>query len=232
MESFRNQDMRAEQHLGEFMDTNFYSRLKDRNGNSLNYTRMSDKESQMNGVDVCIELEGRRILIDEKATMYYSNAMIPTFAFELDSVQEGHSEPVQGWFVNDKLQTEYYMLIWPNVKCIQRGNQWIRIDIKNLEKDDFTIIEAMLVRKTDIRSALEEKGYDRKYLLEYARRIRSLYSNDDARKEEKLTDDVKISFSGQLAEKPINLVIRKEFLKNLAKRIYLIASDGYATIKG
>ena len=232
MESLRNQDMRAEQQLGKFMDTYFYSRLKDRNGNSLNYTRMSDKESQMNGVDVCIKLEDRKMLIDEKATMYYSNAMIPTFAFELDSIQKGHSEPVQGWFVNDELQTEYYMLIWPNVKCIHQENRWIRKDINNLGKDDFTIVEAMLIRKTDIRNALEEENYGKERLLEYARRIRNLYSDKETREEEKLTDNVKILFSGQLAEKPINLVIRKELLKNLAKRIYLIASDGYATIKG
>lgn len=232
MESLRNQDMRAEQQLGKFMDTYFYSQLKAKNGNPMRVIRVTDREMQKSGVDICIESEGRRMLIDEKATVYYSNAMIPTFAFELDSVQEGHSEPVQGWFVNDKLQTEYYMLIWPNVKCIQQGNQWIRKDIKNIEKDDFTIIEAMLVRKTDIRNALEKKGYDRKYLLEYARRIRNLYSNDEARKEEKLTDDVKISFSGQLAEKPVNLVIQKKLLKKLAQGIYLISSDGYATIKG
>ena len=232
MESFRNQDMRAEQQLGEFMDRYFYSQLKDRNGNSLNYTRMSDKESQMNGVDVCIELESRKMLIDEKATLYYSNAMIPTFAFELDSIQKGHSEPVQGWFVNDELQTEYYMLIWPNVKCIQQGNQWIRKDIKSLGKNDFTIIEAMLVRKTDIRHALKRIGCDRRHLLKYAKDIRKLCSDENVKREKDLTGDVKVSFSGQLAEKPVNLVIQKKLLKKLAQGIYLISSDGYATIKG
>lgn len=83
MESFRDQDMRAEQQLGEFMDTYFYSRLRSKIGRPLNFIRTSDKERQISGIDVCIESEGKKILIDEKASVYYSNAMIPTFAFEL-----------------------------------------------------------------------------------------------------------------------------------------------------
>lgn len=232
MESFRDQDMRAEQRLGEFMDTYFYSRLKAKDGKTLNFTRMSDREKQLDGIDVCIELEDRRMLIDEKASIYYSNVMIPTFAFEVDSIQEGHLEPVPGWLINDRLRTEYYMLIWPNIKCMQQGNRWVRKDIKKLERDDFTIIEAMLIKKMDIRNALERKGFDIKRILEYANRMRHLYSDEVVRKEEKLTDDIKISFSCQLAEKPINLVIQKKFLKGLAQGIYLISSDGYAIVRG
>lgn len=84
----------------------------------------------------------------------------------------------------------------------------------------------------DIRNALERKGFDIKRILEYANRMRHLYSDEVVRKEEKLTDDIKISFSCQLAEKPINLVIQKKFLKGLAQGIYLISSDGYAIVRG
>lgn len=232
MESFRNQDMRAEQCLGEFMDAYFYSQLRSKSGKALRFTRMSDRESQLDGIDVCIESEGRKMLVDEKASIYYSNIMIPTFAFEIDSIQEGHIEPVPGWFINDELQTEYYMLIWPNIKCVRQGDYWVRKDIRNLEKDDFTIIEAMLVRKADIRDALEKRGFNKKRFIEYARKIRNSCSKEEVKKEEKLADGVKIAFSGQLAEKPINLVIQKRLLKELAQGVYLISSDGYATIKG
>lgn len=122
MESFRNQDMKAEQRLGEFMDTYFYSKLETDNKGILKCERIIDKELQMNGIDVCIETINGKIFLDEKAAIYYSNAMIPTFAFEINSIQTGHIEPVQGWFINDELQTQYYMLIWPNVKCIQKDD--------------------------------------------------------------------------------------------------------------
>ena len=50
--------------------------------------------------------------------------------------------------------------------------------------------------------------------------------------EKELIDGVRIMFSGQLAEKPINLIIRKEKLRSLAKRVYLVSADGFASIKG
>lgn len=234
-ESFRNQDMRAEQQLGEFMDAYFYSRLKANDGSPLTYTRMRDKNSQLKGIDVCIEAEERKIYIDEKASIYYSNAMLPTFAFELDSIQKGHMDPVEGWFINDDLKTGYYMLIWPNVKCYKpekQGTQWVRKDLKKIVKEDFTIVEAMLIEKKELRIFLERKGYDRDYLSKYAKYIRDLYSKESDKQDQEITENVKISYSGQLAEKPINLVIRKEVLRDLAKAVYLISADGYASIKG
>ncbi len=233
-ESFRNQDMRAEQVLAQFMDEYFYSHLRTKEGVPVIYTRIEDRDSQISGVDVCIKVGDREILIDEKAALYYSNAMIPTFVFELDSIQKGHTKPVEGWFINDELKTEYYMLIWPNVKCYRSdiGKQWIRKDLDTLHKDDFTIVEAMLVKKSNLRNALEKQGYGRSHLIEYAKRFRNMYEKSNQKEEEQLIDNIKISLSGQLAEKPVNLVIRKELLKGLAKAIYLISADGYAKIKG
>ncbi len=230
-ESLRYQDIKAEKSLADFMDEYLYSRMHTNNGSPLRFTRMQDKESQLKGIDVCIETDDKRIYIDEKSSLYYSNAMIPTFAFELDSIQRGHSEPVEGWFINDGLLTEYYMLIWPNIKCEIRDKTWVRKDIGVLRKEDFTIVEAMLIPKLELRKRIESYGYDKDRLVEYAKRLRQLYESENSQKEEKINDEVKIMYSGRLAEKPINLVIRKEVLKESAKKIYLISQDGYATIK-
>lgn len=156
MKSLRNQDMGAEEKLGEFMDAYFCSRLVSKNDKRLTVRRMKDRESQLRGNDVLIETEGRTMIIDEKASLYYSNAIIPTFAFELDSIQEGNRNLVQGWFVNDELETEYYMLIWPNVKCEKQENQWIRNDVNRLQREDFTIIEAFLISKMGLREEPEK----------------------------------------------------------------------------
>ena len=233
MASFRSQDMRAEKQLGMFMDDYFYSRLSTKDGTPIFFQRKSDLKSQLQGVDVCIETSNRRMLIDEKASLYYSNAMIPTFAFEIDSLQKGHDNPVEGWFINDELLTEYYMLIWPNIKCTRSNEdrQWKRKDLDHLTKDDFTIIEAMLIEKQSIRSMLEKKGYNRSRLLEYARLIRKMADESDAIIEKNIAENVKITYSGQIAEKPVNLVIRKEVLKQMSKGIYLISQDGYANIR-
>ena len=232
MESFRRQDTIAEKRLGDFMDEFFYSKLKTNDGQPVKFKRMTDKESQQKGIDVCLEVAGRTITIDEKASIYYSNAMIPTFAFELDSIQKGYEEPIEGWFVNDDLETQFYMLIWPNVKCVRDGTKWIRKEISEIRKEDFTIVESMLIKKKNIRIELENNGYDKSHLIEYAKRYRKMCASSDSNHEEKMFDGVKIMFSGHLAERPINLVIRKELLYELAERIYLISQDGYASIKG
>ncbi len=233
--SGRAEDMRAERALAAFMDDCFYSKLASRQGDSLTFQRMMDRASQRAGIDVCIETGGRRMLIDEKASLYYSNLMIPTFAFELDWIQPGHPGLLPGWFVDERLATEYYMLIWPNIKCTHQDGSWIRKDIRALSKNDFTIVEAILLKKTDLQTALGQQGYDRKCLEDCAVRFRKTCGADPEKTDRPCNEDLNgylhLSYSGQLAEKPVNLVIRKELLKKLAKGIYLISSDGYAAIK-
>ena len=230
-ESLRQQDIKAEKSLAEFMDAYFYSKLSATDGSTFRYTRIHDREQQLNGVDICIEIGDRKINIDEKASFYYSNAMIPTFAFELDSIQRGHVNPVSGWFINDDLLTDYYMLIWPNIKCEQKDGVWVRKAISSIKKNDFTIVEAMMVSKLELREFIRCLGYSKDLLIKYAKRIRSEYYGVDEQKTELLIDGLKIMYSGGIAEKPVNLVINKRILRELAKKVYLISQDGYAEIK-
>ncbi len=228
MESFRKADMQAEKMLGNFMDHNFYSKLHDRNGDLIDYERLIDKESQLQGIDVKINVDGRTLLIDEKASFYYSNAMIPTFAFEIDSIQKNRL--VDGWFINDSLLTEYYMLIWPNVKCQKDGDNWLRKNISEIKESDFTIIEAMLVEKKKLLAEVAKHGFPVSRLKSYANEMRSRIDNGNARAEETLDDDIRMVYSGFLAEKPVNAVLQKRLLKQIASAIYLISEDGYARI--
>lgn len=230
MESNRNIDMRAENQLAEFLDNNFYSRLHDRNGNIVIFDRKKDKESQLQGVDIELIADGKTFVIDEKASIYYSNAMIPTFAFEIDSMQKGHSAPVEGWLVNDKLRTKFYLLIWPNIKCEQKNGQWVRKDLDDINMSDFTILEAMLIEKQRLLIEIEKHGCSKTHLNEYAKSLRQLMNNRNESKYETIDDDIKIMYSGKLAEKPINVVIRKSLLKSIASATYLISEDGYAQI--
>lgn len=230
MESYRNIDMKAEAELASFLDNNFYSKLHDINGNFVEFDRKKDKESQLQGIDVELTANGKKFIIDEKASFYYSNAMIPTFAFEIDSVQKGHEEPVEGWFVNDNLKTEYYLLIWPNIKCELQDGRWVRKNLRGIKLSDFTIVEAMLIEKQKLLIEFERHGCNKSYLVEYAKRLRQLMNNKDESKSETIDDDIKIMYSGKIAEKPINAVIQKKLLKSIASATYLISEDGYAQI--
>ena len=45
-----------------------------------------------------------------------------------------------------------------------------------------------------------------------------------------INNNIKIMYSGNIAEKPINAVIHKKLLKSIASATYLISEDGYAQI--
>lgn len=229
----RQNDMDGEQKLARFMDKYFYSKLHGTNGEKYFFERKRDWESQMKGIDICLSVGDKEFLIDEKATLYYSNAMIPTFAFEINSLQGNQDNLIEGWFINDDLLTEYYMLIWPNIKCEKResDNTWIRKNIKNIKESDFTIVEAMLIEKQKLKDSIFVEGYDRDRLLAYAKKMRELYEGSTRMEEEKICNDIKITFSNQIPEKPVNIVVGKDRLKRLSSAIYLISEDGYASIK-
>lgn len=230
METFRKTDMRAEEQLAVFMDRCFYSKYKDKDGNHIQFNRIRDKKTQLNGVDIEILSNEKWIKIDEKASFYYSNAMIPTFAFEIDSIQKEHGNLVEGWFVNENLLTDYYMLIWPNIKCEKKDNNWVRKELKTIESTDFTIIESMLIKKERLITELQKIGYDKNYLVRYAKRIRQDQLGIKDMFSEELDYNMKITFSCQIPEKPINIVIPKSFLKRIASGMFLISEDGFSKI--
>ena len=226
--------MKAEQALAKFMDRAFYSKLHDKDGNSIQFHRIVDYNLQKKGVDVCVEVQGRRFLIDEKATFYYSNLMIPTFAFEIESIQKNSEQPVEGWLLNDKLATDYYMLIWPNIKCKKQknNNAWIRVDMDELQEDDFTIIEAMLIKKQRIIEYLNSFDWHKSRILDYAKRLRRLNDMATNNIKEKIPGISEFYFylSKNLAEQPVNIVIRKDRLCELADANYFISLEKYVEI--
>lgn len=231
MNSFRNTDMKAEAALASFMDSSLYKKLIDTDGHRAKFERVVDHTTQLNGVDVIIEYEGKKHLIDEKASIYYSNVMIPTFAFEVDSIQKNHSTPVPGWFVNDSLATEYYMLIWPNLKCVRNSssNEWERISLDSITPNDFTIVEAMLIKKEKILSFLNEYDWSKNRIISYAKKIRES-SNLSDKITIPETDKFYFFYTTSLAEKPINVVIKKSELQKLAEKCFFISADSYSVI--
>lgn len=231
METYRKTDMHAEEQLGRFMDIYFYSKIKSKDGSPVSFERYVDKKMQLSGVDVRLNVGNQEFLIDEKASIYYSNTMLPTFAFELDSIQKTGGAPVTGWFVRDDLVTQYYMLIWPNTKCKNINGEWRRTPLGEIEFSDFTIIEAMLIRKDDIFDFLQRNNLAKSHLLEYAKRLRATHGKKNEKIDVQLENRLSITFSGQIPEKPINLIIRREKLKEIAKQVYLISQDGFARIK-
>ena len=103
--------------------------------------------------------------------------------------------------------------------------------MNSITNADFTIVEAMLIDKIQLQNEIKNYGYDKSYLLDYARRIRESKGNSNSQYIQRINSSFKFMYSGQLAEKPINIVIQKSLLKKIARSTYLISEDGFAKIQ-
>ena len=212
--SRRVADMNAESELAHFLDENLYSQLLDE-GKFLSIVRITDKEQQLQGIDVIAKTQTSVAYIDEKAQLYYINKDIPTFAFELQFLKNGRV--IEGWFLNDDLKTDYYLLIWPFASVT---------DVKALKKGDFTKLDALMISKEKLRNKLTSLGLDKETLAQIASQLRR------TRTYGKITTGIQgvyyfASDSTKYAEAPINIVVSKARLAALADAHYEVTKDGF-----
>ena len=212
--SRRVADMNAESELAKFLDENLYSQLLGE-GKFLSIERMAEKEQQLQGIDVIAKTKTSVAYIDEKAQLYYINKNIPTFAFELQFLKDG--KVLEGWFLNDNLKTNYYLLIWPFASVT---------DVDKVKKEDFTKLDALMISKSKLREELASLGFDKATLAKRAFQLRKtrIYG--------KITTGIQgvyyfASDSSKYAEAPINIVVSKNRLISLAEVHYEITKDGF-----
>lgn len=234
--SNRKQDSAAEQALGQFLDRYFYPRLTKRA--DFQWHRHADKETQIQGIDVDITFNSgsqrtRTLFVDEKAALQYVNSKrLKTFALELTFINSSGIES-DGWFINDSLKTEYYLLIWP--KASIDGRPARASDLGRLSRDDFTQLLACFISKKRLTSWLADQGLDAGKLKEIAVELRAITDPSKPYKE-KLDDGLSIYCSAgaesqsdlkrrRLVERPINLLVSRSILIELAHDTYLISKS-------
>jgi hypothetical protein len=215
--SRRVQDMSAESELAEFLDEFLYAPLL-REGNFISIQRMVEKEQQLQGIDVVVKTNKSVGYIDEKAQLYYINKNIPTFAFELQFLKMGRE--IEGWFLNDNLKTDYYLLIWPSASID---------DVKRLKKEDFTKLDALMISKKKLRDELTSLGLDKETLT------KRIYEIRKSRTYGKITTGIQgiyyyASDPLKYVEAPINIVISKTRLTSLSDVHYEITTGGFKRI--
>ena len=109
-------DLRNENDImAEFMKRYFYAKLSNKDGTPVkDFKRVTDIKEQKKGIDLTFTQDGIRYVVDEKAQMDYifNPEPLPTFSLELLNGSSG----ALGWFINNDLETEYYMFIWPHAR--------------------------------------------------------------------------------------------------------------------
>ncbi len=214
----RKEDHSAENELALFMDKFLYERFPT-GGAFSSIRRVQDKEEQLNGVDVeFIGTDDRVYCVDEKAQLHYLNQNLPTFALELLSYQKGYD--TIGWLCNNKLKTDFFMLIWPSATTD---------DYEGITWDQFTKADCLLIQKQKILKMLASKGLTVERMLSDARDIRA-----SGRKGKIPIPGVRgiyyfASYPRKYQEAPINIIVSKPILKDLAQRRYIVTPEQVTT---
>lgn len=172
---------------------------------------VDDVNLQVLGVDaVC---DGKYFDLKAQSSRRYLNNPTDTFAFEISFLNsKGHL--MKGWYMDDHLKTQYYALIWiPRAKVNADG--WLE------NSDSIEKMEIMVVDREKLHNYTKTL-VDDKSLYDTSNAMR--YSNAYGHKIN-LTNEVRLSHTSNLFEKPSNLVIKKSLLKNFATKHCLVTKD-------
>lgn len=214
----RKEDHSAEAQLTVFLDKYLYERFPTGNAFS-SIRRVQDEQEQKSGVDVeFIGIDGRVYCVDEKAQLHYLNQNLPTFALELLSYQKGYD--TVGWLCNPKLKTDFFMLIWPSATTD---------DYEGITWNQFTKVDCLLIQKQKLLKMLASKGLTVERMLADAREIRI-----SGQKGRIPIPGIKgiyyfASYPRKYQEAPINIIVSKPILKELAQRRYIVTPGDVTT---
>ncbi|WP_248724498.1 hypothetical protein [Seonamhaeicola sp. ML3] len=197
-------DLNDEQLLGKYLDK-IYEEI------NIPIERTHDTELQFRGVDIIYKSSKGPVYIDEKSQLHYINKDLPTFTFELSFLKNGKEK--RGWFLDKEKITDYYFLV---TGIYVNKDKQLNSGLKSCKITS--------VNRLKLIELLKDKGLSPLKLNTYSETIRS--DENAAFKTEipelKPKTEGCLVYSNQLDEKPINLMLRLNFLiqKGVAKQIY------------
>ena len=192
--TFRTKDMEAERELAKFLDKHLYTK-----DIFTRADRTDNASTQIDGSDIIISIPSLGIkdaVVDEKASIYYINKDLRTFVLEVSFLNRSlhYSE---GWFIDDSLSTEYYLMQWIKANVADPGE---------VKENNITEIECVLVSKAKLKAYFEAEGYTREKLLQTAQQMRASNQTMIAPSGK----PYRFYFTQKLAEKPVNILLNKE----------------------
>lgn len=192
----RKYDEHCEKIISSILDKYFYTEP----GITL-FERVTNKQLQINGVDTLFSLNGKNYTVDEKAAIRWVG--LKTFSLELSFL--GKDDQIRiGWLLDKNKINDYFLFVWIN----ELNNETIQ-DISSIKN-----IDAALVSKEKILNHLYSLGWD----------IDKLHKKDSQIRNEEnpymgniKKNRCKFSYSKQLKEQPINILLPKETYIELAE---------------
>ena len=215
--SLFKEDLKIEGRLSIWLDRHFYSDTRI----IENFLRTNQMSLQHKGVDIelvskVIFGDNNRHIVDEKAAIKYvkknpKTSSLQSFAFELDYFKG--TQLKEGWLYNTKYNlTEFYLImwLWADVDEMQNGKytnyNWRQINDQNISKVEGIFLDKKIIREY-------AKSLD--VTTDKFSQLRFLVSAEKSSRLQ-LDDGTSITVSNQLSERPMNLVIKKNRLIELA----------------
>lgn len=228
MKSKFKQDFSSEQLLAKWLDEFFYKRISDDEYDiktrfntirPIEYGKERAREAQRQGIDALYQMKsGESLMVDEKAQLNYLNNPLETFAFEIIYKRQNNKNILtQGWFINDDLKTTHYLLVYPHSDQVKK-----HYHIKDYQQ--FSKAEVVLVEKAQLKERLKALKINKARIYEKAMEI---VDTDKKRITFEQMDysDAYMVKTDYLAEKPINVVVRKHILNEIAVARWMVTRD-------
>ncbi|MER3375769.1 MAG: hypothetical protein RIM83_14115 [Allomuricauda sp.] len=201
MKSKFKADLSKEQRLTPLLDSYYKKHLK-----QYRFERIGDLEQQFQGIDLILtdKKTGNTYLVDEKAQLDYINESLPTFAFEL-FYEKNHAQK-QGWLFDASKKTHFYALV---------------TSIFSDEEDCFTACNITFVNRKKLIGHLADLGLTQERLEKIIGANKNLHGKLGLAKLNPWHEGYLFFSTQNKAEKPINLVLKLEYLiaVGVAKRL-------------
>lgn len=202
----RKEDIRIEGVCGRFLDQHLFSRI---NGY---VKRNTDRELQYRGVDVSIssDVSGNWV-IDEKVKYFgCTNKALDCLSFEITRINQAGYRDI-GWYASSRQLTNAYYFISP---FLEKGDQPSDIVDSNL-----TATQVLIVQKDKVEKFVKDNGYSTMDIMQLAEELAQMpyWKLDKKGKVRKILVQNKLwlTYSSNLDEEPVNLVIPRSELKKL-----------------
>lgn len=188
--NYRKTDEMLEHEVANWLDNHFYNRTK-----NVKVERVKDQERQCKGIDVLVG----NTKVDEKLKIRgLLNSVIEFPSFEITRIDRSGNYS-EGWFVDSRNETEYYAFL-SVFSTASSENQ--------VKESNITKVIYLLVKKSEVSEAIMKS---RRKLVEDAEEL--IYDQTEERK--RYCSSAWLKISRQLREAPVNLVVKRSFLKSL-----------------
>jgi hypothetical protein len=194
-------DLQKEQKLSELLDSYYHKHIK-----HYDFERIDDVNHQLEGIDLILthKTTGSKFYVDEKAQLDYINNDLPTFAFELYYEKKRH--PKKGWLFDTNKKTDFYAL----ATAIYRD-----------EPNRYNSCKITWVNRKKLIAFLHHRNLSENILENYWENKKIAQGKTEIKQLNHKTEGYLYFSSQNKAEKPINLILKLDFLidNRIAKRL-------------